>query len=170
MKYLVISDNHGNRDILVKIFNEYKNKVDAVFHCGDSELPRDDSIWEGVDVVKGNCDYINGYPNAVTKVIGSDSIFMTHGHLSSVNSGLDTIKSQAKQNGSNIIFYGHTHKAKTNFEDNILFVNPGSISQPRGIPYKTFAIVQSKVDAYIIQYFTETFKPIPEYRFVYEKK
>lgn len=170
MKYLVISDNHGDREILVKIFNHYKNKVDAIFHCGDSELPSDDSIWNGIDVVKGNCDYSSGYPNTVTKVIGSDSIFMTHGHLFSVNSGLETVKAQAKQNGSNIVFYGHTHRAKTNFEDNLLFVNPGSISQPRGISKKTFAIVQSTVDAYTIQFFTESLTPVPELRIVYEKK
>ena len=38
MKYLVVSDNHGDRNILVEIVNRYVGMVDQMFHCGDSEL------------------------------------------------------------------------------------------------------------------------------------
>ena len=39
----------------------------------------------------------------------------------------------AKENGAiNYIFYGHTHVAKVDKMDDIFFINPGSISQPRG--------------------------------------
>lgn len=38
MKYLIVSDNHGDRNILVEIVNRYVDRVDHMFHCGDSEL------------------------------------------------------------------------------------------------------------------------------------
>ena len=38
MKYLVISDNHGDRDVLVDVINRWRDGVDVMIHCGDSEL------------------------------------------------------------------------------------------------------------------------------------
>ena len=40
MRYLVVSDNHGDREILVKLLDKYHANVDYFFHCGDSELRR----------------------------------------------------------------------------------------------------------------------------------
>ena len=42
MLYLIVSDSHGDRDILCKLVKNYTGKVDAMFHCGDSELKSDD--------------------------------------------------------------------------------------------------------------------------------
>ena len=39
MKYLVVSDNHGDRQILVDLVNHFQEQVDLFIHCGDSELP-----------------------------------------------------------------------------------------------------------------------------------
>ena len=35
---IVMSDSHGERDIVVDIKKRYQGKVDAIFHNGDSEL------------------------------------------------------------------------------------------------------------------------------------
>lgn len=35
---IVMSDSHGDRDIVADIKNRYQGKVDAIFHNGDSEL------------------------------------------------------------------------------------------------------------------------------------
>ena len=35
---IVMSDSHGERDIVADIKNRYQGKVDAIFHNGDSEL------------------------------------------------------------------------------------------------------------------------------------
>ena len=35
MLYLIVSDSHGDRDILCKLVKNYTGKVDAMFHCGD---------------------------------------------------------------------------------------------------------------------------------------
>ncbi len=38
MKIVVVSDNHGDREIIQKIVDHYEGKVDGIFHCGDSEF------------------------------------------------------------------------------------------------------------------------------------
>jgi len=51
---IVMSDSHGDRAIVEEIRNHYIGKVDAIFHNGDSELPSDDEVWQGIQVVAGN--------------------------------------------------------------------------------------------------------------------
>ena len=59
---IVMSDSHGDRQIVEEIKNHYKGKVDAIFHNGDSELESTDPVWEGIHVVKGNMDFYGEYP------------------------------------------------------------------------------------------------------------
>ena len=35
-KFLIVSDTHGDRDILVDIFNHWQSNVAAAFYNGDS--------------------------------------------------------------------------------------------------------------------------------------
>ena len=67
---IVMSDSHGERDIVVDIKKRYQGKVDAIFHNGDSELESSDSVWEGIHVVRGNCDYDSGYPERLVVKLG----------------------------------------------------------------------------------------------------
>ncbi|WP_303220499.1 metallophosphoesterase family protein, partial [Enterococcus asini] len=57
MKYLVVSDNHGDRQILVDLVNHFQEQVDLFIHCGDSELPADDELFAIYQGVGGNCDF-----------------------------------------------------------------------------------------------------------------
>ena len=40
MDYLIVSDTHGDRQILADIIAHYKGHVRAMFYNGDSELQR----------------------------------------------------------------------------------------------------------------------------------
>ena len=80
-----MSDSHGDRDIIQTIKDQYQGKVDAIFHNGDSELLSNDPIWEGIKVVRGNCDYDNGYPESLVTQLGDAIIAQTHGHLYGIN-------------------------------------------------------------------------------------
>ena len=111
MKYLIVSDNHGDRNILVEIVNRYVDRVDHMFHCGDSELKANDELWEHFTVVTGNCDYDPGYKKEQVVSIGDDVIYMTHGHLSNVRFGLTMLSLQAQEAGANIALFGHIHQA-----------------------------------------------------------
>ena len=55
----------------------------------------------------------------------------THGHTYNVKYTLSQLKSAARSNGADIVLYGHTHVAKTEYDDGLYVMNPGSISHPR---------------------------------------
>ncbi|MBV7390143.1 MULTISPECIES: metallophosphoesterase [Enterococcus] len=163
MKYLVVSDNHGDRDILVQLVDRYKGKVDHMFHCGDSELPSSDELWKNFTVVTGNCDFDPGFKTEQIVKIGSDTIFMTHGHQSNVRFGLTTLALQAAEKQADIALFGHIHQAVAEMDKGILFVNPGSISQPRGpIQIPSYAIITSESTYYEVDYFNRAHKPVEE--------
>ena len=82
---IVMSDSHGDREIINDIKTKYQGEVDAIFHNGDSELPSSDTIWEGIKVVRGNCDYDNGYPERLITYLGDVVVAQTHGHLYNIN-------------------------------------------------------------------------------------
>ncbi|MGX7148728.1 metallophosphoesterase [Enterococcus ureasiticus] len=171
MKYLVVSDNHGDRDVLVDLADEYRGKVDKMFHCGDSELEPDDTLWNDFIVVKGNCDYDPEFPNSIVEKNGTDTIFMTHGHLANVRSGLTTLTFQADEAKANIVLFGHTHEIGCEVRANVLYLNPGSISLPRGpIQLKSYAIIESTADQFVVQYYGRDHNPYKELHFVFNKK
>ncbi|MCB5954285.1 metallophosphoesterase [Enterococcus sp. CWB-B31] len=171
MRYLVVSDNHGDRDILVQLVKQYKGKVDAFFHCGDSELDTSDHLWDYFTAaVKGNCDYDLGFPETAIKNIGEDVIFLTHGHLSNVRFGLTQLALQAEEAGANIALFGHTHEIGCEMHQGILFLNPGSIRQPRGpIQIQSYAIIDSTEEQLDVQYYDRSFSLVPELHFSFKK-
>lgn len=44
--FVVMSDSHYDRDVVQSIKSKYLNEATAIFHCGDSELPSSDEIWQ----------------------------------------------------------------------------------------------------------------------------
>ena len=50
-KLVVMSDSHGDRDIVKDIKNHYLGKVDAIFHNGDSELPSSDPMVISIKLI-----------------------------------------------------------------------------------------------------------------------
>ncbi|MGO3732771.1 MAG: metallophosphoesterase [Vagococcus sp.] len=171
MKYLVVSDNHGDRDALVDIDSQWYGKVDAMFHCGDSELETTDELWQHFVVVKGNCDYVPGYDRMKVVSIGSDIIFTTHGHLFDVNQGLTTLGLASQEKQATIAIYGHTHKLAVEYDGQTLFLNPGSISQPRGMysHLKTYALIESTDTTFKVDYYDRQHNMIPDLSFVFSK-
>lgn len=170
MKYLVVSDSHGDRDVLVDLAETYRGKVDKMFHCGDSELEVSDVLWNDFIVVKGNCDYDPEFPDVIVEKTGVDTIFMSHGHLADVRLGLLTIATQAAEVNSTIVLFGHTHEIQCDVQGTTLYLNPGSISQPRGvIQFKSYAVIESTPDEFIIQYYGRNHKPLNKLYFIFKK-
>lgn len=171
VKYLVVSDNHGDRQILVDIANFWRHKVDGMFHCGDSELEVTDELWHQFVVVKGNCDYNPKYETECLINSGDDRIYMTHGHLYNVNIGLTSLSYSAREKNATIVLYGHTHKLLAAMADNILYVNPGSISQPRGTysHLKTYAVIETNDGEIKVDYYDRTHHLIEELSVVFPR-
>lgn len=167
MKILVMSDNHGDRMIVEKIVNEFNEKVDLICHCGDSEFSIDDLLNNQLHIVKGNMDG-NFFDDYQTVKLGDKNVVITHGHNENVNQGLLNLELLAKALDANVVLFGHTHQLQVLMDDNILFLNPGSISQPRGIYQSlngTFAIIEFNNENYHVQYYNRNLKPIEELQF-----
>ena len=44
------------------------------------------------------------------------------------------------------MIFGHTHTPLIKEKDNIFYINPGSVSLPRGVDYRSFVIIDISDD------------------------
>ena len=159
---IVMSDSHGDREIVSNIKQRYQGEVDAIFHNGDSELPSSDPIWDGIKVVRGNCDYDTGYPERLTTYLDDIVIAQTHGHLYNINFTWDRLDLFAQEEDADICLYGHLHRAAAWRNGNTVFINPGSVLQPRGpINEKLYAVVTITDSKVLVEYYTRQHQPYP---------
>ncbi len=134
MRIIVISDSHGgarNIDYALQSHTDAQH----VFFLGDNvrdienvKTYHPDRIFH---IVHGNCDYGNMYPSIDTVTLGGKKIVFTHGHNFAVKSGSSALISKARKAGADIVLYGHTHIAKSEYVDGIYAINPSSISHSR---------------------------------------
>jgi len=153
-KILVISDVHRDRRRLENILNRYKEQVDFIFSLGDSELSTDYLTKKNIDAVKGNYPFDGGQGYHKIRVIEEVKIFLTHGHKFGVKWGsLSRLHEYASSEDFDLVMYGHTHEASLEKEEGILYLNPGSIKQPRGMHPASFAIVTIEGKKIGVQFF-----------------
>lgn len=138
MKILVVSDSHGDTELLHDIISQNRTFCDLVIHLGDNLLDINDVMRDFPTIAKlgvlGNCDFASMYQDAKTEgcfTAEGRRIFYTHGHKYNVNYGLDYIVANAKLKGCDIVLYGHTHVSLCQEINGVLVINPGSISRPR---------------------------------------
>jgi len=156
IKILAVSDSHGKKDILNELALRYTNQIDHFVHCGDSELSSSDLIWGIMTTVMGNCDYDYQMNDEYLFQAGDRTVLVVHGHRHSVRGSVAGLKQAAEQADAALVFYGHTHIAKAELEDGILFINPGSISQPRGtLMEKTYCIVTLDDQTATVAYYND---------------
>ncbi|MDR0690752.1 MAG: metallophosphoesterase [Streptococcaceae bacterium] len=169
-KILVISDSHGDCEIVKDIRDRYKNKVDLLFHNGDSELSNDEKFWQSFFVVGGNNDFADFKDEQLT-TLGQDLILQTHGHRYGINFGLEQLTLAAQQKKATIVLFGHLHRISCEKRQGILFVNPGSITQPRGpIKEKSYAILSLEEDLIKVQYYNRHHLPLKKLHFEFSRK
>jgi uncharacterized protein len=135
----LISDTHVPKRALCvpkKVLDVFAN-VDFVIHAGDLvELAVIDELEQAAPVlaVHGNMDSFdvcNSLPKLNSLklfdwkigVIHDPDSFYEHGKMQDI----------AKENGFNVLVHGHTHVSKIKWEDKILYINPGSPTDPASI-------------------------------------
>lgn len=152
---IVMSDSHGDRDIVEDIKQHYQGRVDAIFHNGDSELNSSDQIWDGIYVVGGNCDFFPAYPSKLVVDLDGFRILQTHGHLYNINFSWDRLDLLAQEEDADLCLYGHLHRPAAWKNGKTLFLNPGSVSQPRGeINERLYAKVEISDKAIKVDFYT----------------
>lgn len=163
MKALIVSDNHGNLDILEELVTIYENEVDLWLHCGDSEFMSTNPIWEKFQTVRGNMDV--GYTLPLDRVedFDGEKLLVVHGHNHRVRFTLDFLKELAIEKKADVVFYGHTHIAKIDKIDDLYFINPGSVVQPRGeLDVGSYAIYEKNTEGRLIRFYDWNHNEIKE--------
>lgn len=133
MKILIVSDTHKrlrNFDIAL----DRVGPVDMLLHLGDVEGNADyieAAAGCPTYIVSGNNDFFSDLPKERELMIGKYKVFMTHGHYYYVSAGTETLKQEARARGAQIVLFGHTHRPVIDYTDDVIAVNPGSISYPR---------------------------------------
>lgn len=153
MKYLVVSDNHGDHEIVDMIAKAHPH-LDGYIHCGDSESQPEDPHYAAYHMVAGNCDWLPTLPN---ELILDGGIYVTHGHMVGVKMDRRLLAQTALENGCRYAFYGHTHVRAAEVVNGVYCINPGSIRLPRR-PYeaeKSYAIVTIEEAKVLVQYYDE---------------
>ena len=138
---LIVSDSHGLTSEVQTVRERHESEVDAMIHCGDSELDYDATEMNDYQKVRGNCDFDDRYPEDIYFDVEGMKFFATHGHLYRIKTTLMPLSYRAEEVGASIVCFGHSHMAAAEKVDNRLFINPGSIRLPRSITEKTYAIV-----------------------------
>ena len=153
MKVLIVSDIHGNYDNMKKVLDNTPS-FDFLILLGD--------ILSGPDIEGYNPDLLaellNNYTSKIYYVTGNCDLFrmnlldfyidhdylivpidhhlffLTHGHLYSPYEYPDI--------SFDVFLSGHTHKPMMEEKKGKLFLNPGSITLPRGNSSKSYMIYE----------------------------
>ena len=151
MKLMIASDLHGSacycRQMLQQFEQEQADRLlllgDLLYHGPRNHIPSEyapDSVIEQLNAVKdrllcvrGNCDAevdqaVLQFPMLAEHCIlflENRMIFATHGHKCSEND-------PPPLRHGDILLHGHTHVPACREHDHFLYVNPGSVSIPKG--------------------------------------
>jgi uncharacterized protein len=138
----LISDTHIPKRatcIPPKVFEIFKN-VDFIIHAGDLvELTVIDELEQVAPVlaVHGNMDVPEisiGIPKLNSLKIFDWKIGVMHDP--NILHGTQEMEQMAKHYGFNVFVYGHTHSSRIKWEEEILYINPGSPTDPASLSNK----------------------------------
>lgn len=160
MKILVLSDIHGSLYYLNKVLNTYEQENfnyililgDELYHGPRNNLPKDYNPKEVANLlnkyknkilaIRGNCDsevdqMLIEYPilsDYTIILLNNRKIFATHGHIYNKNN-LPPLEK------NDIFIYGHTHIFEAVKDNDIYFLNPGSISLAKNNNPNTYGVL-----------------------------
>ena len=142
MRILLISDTHGNLDLLLKVC-ELAAPVQMVIHLGDG-ADEAETLKYVLDIpvihVAGNCDICSGSPRELLLELAGRRLLLTHGDTCRVKEGLARLEQKALEAQVDIVCFGHTHQAVVNALPNVLAINPGTLMQRS--PVQSFALLE----------------------------
>ncbi|CRX37211.1 / / phosphodiesterase family protein / 82721:83197 Forward [Candidatus Hepatoplasma crinochetorum] len=145
MKILVISDVHGNIELMNKIIKE--NNVDLKIFCGDLQKNDKSILSKNFDYyVTGNADYFH-LDEIKELEVDKVKILLTHGHLFETfweKINFDKLYKLGELLKVKLIIHGHDHLSVIEEKNKIIRFNPGSITYPRGNSKASYGIIEIK--------------------------
>jgi hypothetical protein len=131
MKIAVLADTHDYLpDKLIQAFSN----VDEIWHLGDVIKPSIlDLLYEAqkpLHVVRGNCDSCKDWPISLTLKREGVRFYLTHIPPDDAPLQID------------VVLHGHLHVPRDEMIDNVRFLNPGSVREPRGDYSKSWGLLE----------------------------
>ena len=126
----ILSDNHS--DWSPKIA-EALCGVDAIIHAGDIGLYQIISELEAIaptTVVLGNTDGDLPINETAVATLGGKKFFVQH--IVEPHRLETPLRERLNRVQPDVVVFGHTHKPFCETVNGILFLNPGSVTRPRG--------------------------------------
>lgn len=150
LRILIVSDTHGRTDRLEKVLAQAP-AYEWLIHAGDHAADDWDVIAANVREagrtllnVCGNCDATGSADVERTfDALGVPGLLL-HGHTMQVKTSPLPLFYRAREAGAKWVVYGHTHTPTLYVEEDIVFLNPGSLSYPRGYTEPTYAHVEMR--------------------------
>jgi putative phosphoesterase len=152
---VVVGDTHGHYE---KIQQEIQSlpHVDLLLHTGDHQrdgLALARKLKLKGHAVTGNCDRGSDGVKELALELEGHRILLTHGHLQKVKQTMNNLYYKARQDRIDIVLFGHTHVPYLEKVDGIWFMNPGSLTFPRGnrATYGLMELVPGKAELRIME-------------------
>ena len=161
MRIGVIADTHipdRAKVIPDKIMEDFKS-VDMIIHVGDlvdlKVIKQLKSICPNVKAVYGNMDPYEvrkELPEKEIINIGKYKIGVMHGN-GPPSKLVELLTAVFKDDGANIIIFGHSHSGFNEKKGGILFFNPGSATDKINSAYNSYGIIEinDEIEARIIK-------------------
>ena len=137
MKILILSDSHASLRFMRLAMDIVR--PNAVVHLGDhyddARALAEEYPQTPFHMVPGNCDRFRMHtwqPEMLCYDVCGVRLYMTHGHLQGVKSGLSRLLAEGRKYEAAAVLYGHTHVADCRWEDDLWVVNPGSCGSAGG--------------------------------------
>lgn len=133
MRVMIVSDTHGRHQALDEAL-EKAGKIDMLLHLGDVEGGEHyiEAVADcPVCMVAGNNDFFSFLEKEREITLAGKRIFMTHGHYYCVSLGTEMIRKEGMARGVDIVMFGHTHRPYLEQDEEMIVLNPGSLSYPR---------------------------------------
>lgn len=132
MKIAIISDSHGNKKGIDKLFE--MGGFDYLFYLGDGLSDLGSYIYlDNVFAVSGNCDFLSSVENERVVDLAGTKFFITHGNKYGVKYSMDGITDRAKELSVRVVCFGHTHRQLMEEREGVLYLNPGSFKKSDGV-------------------------------------
>ena len=125
---LVFSDSHGT-SYLERLAEVTKFCDEAVFLGDVLEDAEEFECYAHMPMMKvaGNCDFFCREAREIVITIENVKLLICHGDEYSVKYTMSEIIRHAQEIGAQAVLYGHTHRAKAEYREGILLVNPGAM-------------------------------------------
>ena len=150
----ITGDTHGDQQAIKKLVKKAPT-VAKWLHTGDFFLDADVLAKESelpVISVAGNNDVATVNDLNRVFIVAGHKVWLTHGHKF-IYRGITNLLYKAEELGVEVVVYGHTHIPEIAWHGDILSINPGSPSYPRGGSKRGFVLLE----------LTEGEKPRAEY-------